>query len=413
VRPGLRRALVIVLAVGLLGASATGVVAAVGYAGAKLDGGLAPATPQGRFSRPIPTTLPTTTTTLPAEFAGLRGRPPSPVDLDPAACSPALQAGAFRPQRPHLWPADPPVPTSPITDEAARGEIGLLMRRRFRRDDPEGAVREALAIYDSPVIRAITNDAIPLRAALAELKGTIAEPALRFLFTTERDVQIGFGPLSQEGRDERLGEAWNHGNRLVITILDTYQHERPVLVTPILFHELLHQNNYEPAYFSEELINNVLDARLALEQARDLPEAYTGSTPASSFNRITGLAQLNTRVGPQLSVHRSDVADVLPDFEGSPTPSFAAVVRSMDHYRTLPESVNAGHPTLVEVLRSMSNGAEVAGDTAFSHETVAFLETHAGLGLCDQLVAARTLDTVPAGSAGDRLVKDYVARLPE
>jgi hypothetical protein len=363
----------------------------------------------------VASTAPATTPPPPPELAALRGRPPSPVAAEEAACAPPLVAGRLRPQVPGEWTGRTPGRTTgELADPEARAEVVQVMRRRFVRDDPERAGREALQLYESPRLREITGDVVVLRAALAELKGTLGEPALRFALTSSRPITISFGATQMT---EALGQAWGDGHQLSIVIRDDLRHEPGVVVAPIVFHELLHQNGQ--AQLPEEIVNNVLDIRVAIEMMRELPAAFTRRSDVVDFLRLQTLVQLNTRVGSVLSVDRADVPDVLVDFDGV-MPSYGAFLRrgggegdqkGEDYYARLADAPSRGHATLVEILRTVAPAAVVPDDMAFDEAAVGLLNTNAGVGLCDQLVAAEVLQAVPRGTAAQRLARTFVSNL--
>ena len=221
-------------------------------------------------------------------------------------------------------------------DVAARVEIAAVMRRRFARDDPERAVREALQLYESGRLREITGDVVPLRAGLAILKGTLGEPVVRFLLTSDRPVTIAFGSPLMPGAG---AEAWGDGYTLSIVVRDTYRHEPAVVLAPVLFHELMHQNGQ--AQLPEEVVNNVLDIRLTIELIRDEPTAFSRRSAGVDSLRFQTLIQLNTRVGTSLAVDRADASSVIPDFGGPPVLSFGAFLRSATPTRRARTSIRA------------------------------------------------------------------------
>jgi hypothetical protein len=407
------RWVLLVVGVGFVVALVTAVlvVNVSGRVGAALEASLGPPVTRFRTITATATTEPVPPPPPPApEAMLLRGRPPSPVDAAEAACAPPLRAGHLRPQEPGRWRPEAGVAAEGEVDDAgARAEITTMMRRRFRLADPESAVRDALAVYDSARLREITGDTVVLRAGLAELMGTLGEPTLHFALTTPRPLDIGFGAMTLEGAG---GEARTDGYRLSVVVLDEYRHEPPAVVAPVVFHELLHQNGI--AYLPEEVINNVLDVRVTLELLRDAPEAYGRPTRSVRSWWFQVLLQLNTRLGTTLAVDRSDTDSVAPGFEGPAIASLGATLRRDEPdnlYRTLANQPTPGHPTLVEVLRMVAPPETVPADARFDQATIDLLEANSGVGLCDQLVAADVLGVVPRGTNQQRLAARYRADL--
>lgn len=284
-----------------------------------------------------------------------------------------------------------------------------MMRRRFRNQDPEQAVADGLALYDSkPLVQATAGDPT-IRAALAELKGTIGERALRYLQTTKRTVRFVYGTPSVPGAE---AEAGGTDLETTITVGDELRTERPATLAGLVFHELLHQES--DALFDEEFIASALQQRVMMEMLRDVPEVLTSPTRFNRGNRWEALGQLNTRVGTEMTLIRSEA----PIFPGTDRPTYRNLFELLrdpkiwEHYAGLAIAPTPGHPTLTAALWSMANGDPSPSPAAFDNETIAFIDTHAGLTSCDQLVMAGALGLLPRGSTADRSVKAYIAGLP-
>lgn len=406
-RRGPRRIIAIAILVVLLGTGAT-VIVSLNAGGPNHAVSTPTATNRGLITDRMPGTSTTTSTTAPTEAVGLRGRPLSPVDIDPVLCASALHAGAFAPSDVPAWRVGNDAAPPAMSEDDIRAEISRIMRRRFRGDQPDRAVAEALAIYDAPVIREATRDDPTLRAAIAELKGTLGEPAIDLLLSRDRAVSVVFGvPIS----DRSGAETTIDGDLIQILLREEFRHERPALVAPIIFHELLHRDG--EVQFDEELIANVLDMRVTIEQLRDDPEALALSTPLAKNMRWRVLAQLNDRVGAELAAVRSDASVLLPNTQGTSNHTLEDFIRNVDpagSYQALTRTPTPGHRTLTAVLRAMDPAAAPA-DAAFDDVAIAFIDTHAGLGPCDQLVVGSVLGVVPPGPAA-RAATGWLSRLP-
>jgi hypothetical protein len=350
-----------------------------------------------------------TTAPLPLELLALRGRPASPVNLDPALCAAPLRPGVLVPGDSKLWNPGLKPATEPLTEGDVRAEVATIMRRRFRNDNADQAVKDALSLYDSERFRTVTGGNPSLRAGLAELKGTLGEPALQFLITTDRPVTIAFGELT---RSEAGAEAQGDGYRLRITVRTEFTNERPALIAPILFHELLHQNG--GADFDEELLASALGFRVILEQLRDDPEQVGPMTDMARGTRWAALAQLNNRVGSDMTLTRSEATTLFPHSVGPPEPSIPDMLRASDWaalYADLPVEPTPGHATLAAVLETMAPGQGPA-TADFDDTTIAFVDTHPGVGPCDQLIAAAALGVLAPGTAAARAANTYLHNLP-
>jgi hypothetical protein len=358
---------------------------------------------------------PPVTTTPPLELLRLRGRPnPTSLMMVPGACAPALVGPALTVVDWGPWAAGAPPAATPLTEADVRAEIATVMRRRFRNDDPDRAVADALALFDAAAVRTTTGDDVGLRGALAELKGTLGEPALAFVLATDRPLTIRFGSTVR-GRSN--AEADSYASPITIVVNERNRYERPSLLAPLLLHELLHQNG--AAYWEEELINSALDARVMLEQTRDHPEALATATQLAVSSRWTMHAQLTSRVGTQMTLTRADELTVQPGSAGAPRPrTFAEALvqptpagEEENAYTSLPKTPTRGHPTLTRVLAATAGDGE-APPTAFDDAAVTFLDRHPGVDECTQLIAAQALGLVHGRSPGERATATYLATLP-
>jgi len=344
----------------------------------------------------------------------LKGRPKPYRAIDPALCDHALTGSALTVTDFGPWNEHPPA-AAPLTEEQVRAEITTVMRRRFRNDDPDRAVADALALFDSDAIQKLAGPEISLRGALVEMKGTIGEPALAFVLSTDRPLTMHFGPTQSKGTE---GQTYGDGYQLDITMSERTRYERPALMAPIVFHELLHQNG--AAYQDEELTNNALDTRMMIETLRDYPEGIAAPTELASATRISVLAQLNTRVGPQMTLARSDAATVFPRTSGPVQPkTFEEYVLApapgseKNPYASLPRSPTPGHLTLTQVLASMTDDATAPSPAQFDETTLDFIDRHPGVDNCSQLVAAQALGILHDGSAAQQAARRYLAELPK
>ena len=109
-----------------------------------------------------PSLATTTTTAAPKlDLLLLKGRPKPVASIDPSVCDRPLTGSSltitdFRP-----WALAPPAAT-PLTEDQVRVEITTVMRRRFRNDDPDGAVADAMKLFDSQAIRDLAGPEISL-----------------------------------------------------------------------------------------------------------------------------------------------------------------------------------------------------------------------------------------------------------
>jgi hypothetical protein len=130
--------------------------------------------------------------------------------------------------------------------------------------------------------------------------------------------------------------------------------------------------------------------------------------------RFAALSQLNTRVGSDMTAYRSD-ARILPNTDRDKYHSVVELLRDPgDSPDTagLPEAPRSGSPTLTSVLASMTDDGSAPPSAGFDVPTLDFLDTHPGLGSCDQLVSAGALGVLPPGTSQDGVVAQYLAGGP-
>ena len=174
----------------------------------------------------------------------------------------------------------------------------------------EGARDRATRTFHDRAIRARVPDPA-LRAALASLTGTFAEPAIDSVrgratggggagrqIAFDDDGLVGDGEIARVVEDRILIHAGLRG-------------EDPLLLAPTLAHEVLHADTIVGSY--EEAAARALDTLLTLELLARVPDLVTGRTRLARHRATTAVARLNSGVGSSLRIFLDDASgDVLP-----------------------------------------------------------------------------------------------------
>lgn len=234
-------------------------------------------------------------------------------DLSPTLAFLATSALALG--RPQLL--DPGV-TAEVKDsdrdpEAMRSALSEMLDKRSA---DEGTKKAALAKYDG--IPVATIPAPKLRAALAGLTGTFAEPAIDALLTSNNCTgkpvaQVLFQPPPDAAKLIARVTFAKNGQR-IISLNPFTEGERIEHLMPILAHEAVHCDNQDSR--AEEVAATSFDAFLYLQLAAAIPEIVNAGTPLSRELNIDAIALINSgrRLPESVGILQSPgVVRVLPD----------------------------------------------------------------------------------------------------
>lgn len=314
-------------------------------------------------------------------------------DLTPVAAF--LAAHPLQPGKPGVVDPDVQAPVTPADRDpaAVRSALGALLDRRGASSANRQAV---LARYDS-----IPPSAVPspkLRAALAALTGTFAEPALDSLFTgnncTGQPVAlIAFqtppGDPSLLGRSTRQTDG-----RRIISINPSLEGERIEDLMPMVAHEAIHCDNSDGRY--EEIAATAFDTFLYLGiLVTDPTMATSGTLLAREFN-IDAIALINSgrRYPESVGVLPSvGTTQVLPG-TASPAVAFADYVAAS--YPSIQQNDSAEEP----LAKAYSDAlATIAGIPPGAPFNLTYLDELLGASMDPNILAADIgiLGLVPAG----------------
>lgn len=191
-----------------------------------------------------------------------------------------------------------------------------LLEMLDRRGADDATKKAALAKYDT--IPVTTIPAAKLRAALAGLMGTFAEPAIDALLTANNCsgkavAQILFQPPPDAPKLIARVTFAKNGQR-IISFNPFTEGERIEHLMPILAHEAIHCDNEDSR--AEEVAATSFDAFLYLQLVAAIPEIVNAGTPLSRELNIDAIALINSgrRLPESVGILQSaGVARVLPD----------------------------------------------------------------------------------------------------
>lgn len=263
-----------------------------------------------------------------------------------------LASEALAPTDPAILPnADPPPPGEFDDDEGAQ-RVALFTHLR-NRGATEGTAARASLTFDS-IDPAIVPSA-KLRAALAGLTGSFAEPALEHLLTTNnctgRPVNlIDFREIPDGGSLVARVVYEDDGSRTVL-LHPNLAGERIELLMPLLAHEAIHCDRVDPV--EEEIAATAFDTLLYLQLLSVDPSLARTGTPLTRMFNLDAIAMINSgrRYPESIGILPSDgIRSVFPG-SNSTARSFAEVVANA--YPTLPSDPNPQPEPLAEIYGTL------------------------------------------------------------
>jgi len=261
-------------------------------------------------------------------------------DLDPALVLLASEALAITRESFYAEPTTAPLDTS--TRDPASMRVALAEHLEARRESAETSAA-ALDLYDS-----IPPSVVPspkLRAALAALTGTFAEPAIASLLTGDNCTET---PAAAVLFQEPPGSAsliarvtWDRGAR-VVSINPFAEGERIEHLMPILAHEAIHCDDEDGLY--EEVAATAFDGFLYLQLVSIFPELAQANTRVARELNIDAVALINSgqRWPESIGILQSPGVELALPLSTSPARSFAELVALA--YRQITETDSPTEP---------------------------------------------------------------------
>jgi len=294
---------------------------------------------------------------------------------------------------PGIYPDGPPmVPAvGPEPDAAtARAQLSETL--------PDvAACARALAHFDRPELGARVPAPL-LRAAVACLVGTIAEPVLDLVVGGAPIGPLGVGAPASPGRV--VGPAADHRPGRVVN--ERYRAEHPALVAPSLVHDLLWSGPGAGQY--EEVVLHALVAMVHVQLVVRCPSLCHRGTELARRQSSLAITLLNSR-----SPGSASIALIAPDGPGT-IPGGAMGMQTPDFWSIPfvagPPRAGPAPAALADVLAGVVDGDRLGGAAARYDEALGrALSTRLGRGwlsVRDQVVAAIALGLLELGDVAGR-----------
>lgn len=270
--------------------------------------------------------------------------------------------------------AQVPEVTPGATDEAA---MRSALEAHLQVRGTTGAVLDRALDYYDNVDRAVVASP-KLRAALAGLTGTYAEPAIPHLLTNENCTslpaeRIAFEP-PPDFPDLLARVTYGDDGARIISLNPVLEGEPFQLLMPILLHEAIHCDQVDGQ--DEEIAATALDAFFYILLIAAEPElARAGTTLSRNFN-VDALALMNSgRLLPESVgvLPSGGVGNVFPGIENGPS-SFAAHIAAA--YDTLPPGPSEPEALAIAYVALLGADLELAPGNPFD---LAYLDALLGL----------------------------------
>ena len=290
-----------------------------------------------------------------------------------------LGPGPLRPSDPSLFHPTyyPQVAELPPAQGPAPPEREILERLvAFLRVRDPAFVPRARELYKRPeLVEKVPEPS--LRAALVALLGTLGEPAIDFVLTGGRFASIAFGK-PPGGAVAKSFTVQNGGQQIVVD--DRFRFEDPILLSPLLAHEVLHSD--ADVSDLEELVAIAVQSLVHMEQLVADPDLGSQRTELAQQLNAWVLARLNTRTPGTADLHL-----YLPE-EASGGIFPGGIVRP--HIASLFDpnaQATPGNSYLEEVLGKLAEpGASVPDSADFDLETIQFIDENQAVLGAEELV---------------------------
>ncbi len=199
-----------------------------------------------------------------------------------------------------LQVSDPSFYDPAVVAEVKEGDRDAVVQRKAleahlsqRQVDPQ-TFADALLIYDAIPAEIVTSP--KLRAALAALTGTFAEPAIQSLLTGENCTGLPAARVAFEpppGNADLIARVTYRGNGARVISLNPFaEGERIEHLMPILAHEAVHCDGLDGR--AEELAATAFDGLLYLNLVAAEPELARAKTRVARELNIDAVALINS-----------------------------------------------------------------------------------------------------------------------
>lgn len=287
------------------------------------------------------------------------------VESDMTPSTALLASTALGVTRPDLLTAQEPPPLTAADRDPQAMRQALETHLQKRGADPN-VRKAAMGRFES--IPAEIVPSAKMRAALAGLTGTFAEPAIDYLLTAENctgkpAALIAFQP--PPGRPTLVARATlNRDGRRVISLNPTTEGERLEHIMPLLVHEAIHCDNDDGRF--EEVAATAFDTFFYLNLVASDPELVNAKTPLARELNVDAIAMINSgrRLPELVGILKSPgVARAVPN-STSPAASFSDLVVAA--YPQVEQNDSAEEPLAKKYVDRLTEAAGMKPGAAFN-----------------------------------------------
>jgi hypothetical protein len=268
-----------------------------------------------------------------------------------------------------------------LSEEETREELRAFLERRFPCSPQR--VRDGLAVYGDPMARQKVPEPA-LRAALAALTGTVAEPAIEHLLRRAPVTLIHFGVFLVPGDGEPVAMAGRFSlmdGTEQIVIDRSYRFAPFPALSPLLAHEALHTGSDDnDDGLAEETVASAIEALVYMEMLltdptlAELPDELTrfnnnllavirlNSAPPGSDRLTLFVPGSDENIDPTAVEPLTEFYEYYVRYGSTTGPGFR-------------ERETDGSWLLQQVLENLAEpGEEPPADAVFDEETLDFLD---------------------------------------
>lgn len=306
-----------------------------------------------------------------------------------------LAVKAVLPTDPDIVPAKPVIPPVKPEDKDAAAQRQVLKSMLQQHGAPSDVINQALSRFD-----AVSTEIVPspkMRAAIAALTGTFAEPAIDSLLTSNNCTGKPASLIAFQvppDAEEFIGRVtYAIGGQRVVSINPKLEGERLDRIMPILAHEAIHCDKSDTK--TEEAAAVAFETFLYVQLLSSDPTLAHGGTAMSHEQNVNAIAFINSgrRYPESVGILPSPgVARVLPGSD-SKYGSFGELVVAA--YSTADSAVPQDETTAVAYVARLAKAANLAPQSPFN---IRFLDELLGAAMDPKQLqqAISALSAVPA-----------------
>jgi hypothetical protein len=265
----------------------------------------------------------------------------------------------------------------PVTaaDRDPAAQRAALEQHLKDRGSPDDVVTKALATYDSMSPTIVPSP--KLRAALAALTGTFAEPAIAADLTANNclktpDTSIDFKDPEADGLFAQVVHN-SAGTTREIRLLPALEGDRIEHLMPVLAHESIHCDTQDGVY--EEVAATAFETMLYLQLAVVFPDIVHDHTDLTVEENVSAVSMVNSGAAHPESIGILPSPGVKQAFPNAGTPYASFADRIAVSYSALGPT-SPDEPLAVQYVQTL---AQIAGVQAQSPFNIPYLDALFGV----------------------------------